>query len=68
MSPLEKARARHNATRNKPEMIKNSLRYETLRRLKPFELKEFLEWNLGGERFDNLVDQLVADYETRVFK
>lgn len=68
MSAIEKAIARHKATRNHKELLLNSLRYETIRRLKIHEFKMLCDRNLGGERFDDLVDSVTAEHENKFWK
>lgn len=43
------------------ELTINHLRYQALRRLSPQQYAELHKRNLAGERFDDMVDELVAD-------
>lgn len=46
--------------RDASELARGYVRYEALRKLNPREFAELNRRNLAGERFDDLVDELVV--------
>lgn len=48
--------------RTVPDLALGYLRYEALRRLHPPEYKALHEKNLAGQRFDDMVDDLVIEF------
>lgn len=57
---VEKAAERH----SKELLALGWCRYEALRKLSPRQFEELRKRNIAGERFDDMVDELVAK-ETR---
>lgn len=47
----------------KIEMAVGYLRYEALRRLNPTQFAELHRRNLAGERFDDIVDEMIGGEE-----
>lgn len=58
---LQNLVCQHQTQNSRAELAIGHLRYEALRRLSPLQFTSLCRRNLAGERFDDMVDELVLD-------